>query len=104
MVSLNRDGLTQKVLAGERISADDALELYRWPLEELGALAHARRDLAKAKSYGGGGRELGGYIGDHQHDHKDDCHRDWQVCARDRTGGAAGHHGLILDQAGTKSD
>src|SRR5437868_14024880 len=64
MVSLNRDGLTQKVLAGERISADDALELYRWPLEELGALAHARRDLAKAKSYGGRGREVLTYFVD----------------------------------------
>ena len=47
----------ERVLAGERISTDDALELYRWPLEELGALANARRDLAKAKSYRGRGRE-----------------------------------------------
>src|ERR1044071_7396678 len=39
MVSLNRDLLMEKILAGERISPDDMLELYRWPLEELGALA-----------------------------------------------------------------
>ncbi len=29
MVSLNRDALTEKILAGERISAEEALELYR---------------------------------------------------------------------------
>ena len=58
MVSLNRDGLTGKILAGERISTDDAQELYGWPLEELGVLANARRDLAKAKNYGGRGREI----------------------------------------------
>ena len=39
MVSLNGALLTEKVLAGERISSDNALELYRLPLEELGALA-----------------------------------------------------------------
>ena len=51
MVSLNRDGLTEKVLAGERISTDEALGLYRLPLEQVGALANARRDLAKAKFF-----------------------------------------------------
>src|SRR5258708_16977287 len=64
MVSLNRDALTEKILAGARISTDDALELYRSPLEELAALANARRDLAKAKSYGGRGREIVTYIVD----------------------------------------
>ncbi len=49
MVSLNRDGLVEKIFSGGRISTDEALELYRWPLEELGLLANARRDLAKAK-------------------------------------------------------
>ena len=53
MVSINRDALTEKILAGARISTQDALELYGWPLEELGMLANARRDLAKAKSYSG---------------------------------------------------
>src|SRR2546430_17573803 len=62
MVSLNRDALTEKVLAGDRISSDEALQLYRFPLEELGGLANARRDLAKSKSYGGRGRGVGTYI------------------------------------------
>src|SRR2546427_9284540 len=61
MVSLNRDALTEKVLAGDRISSDEALQLYRFPLEELGGLANARRDLAKSKSYGGRGRGIGDF-------------------------------------------
>ena len=43
---ISEDALLDKVLAGERISADDARALYRLPLEQLGALADRRR-LAK---------------------------------------------------------
>ena len=43
---ISADAVIDKVLAGERISADDARELYRLPLEQLGALADRRR-LAK---------------------------------------------------------
>src|SRR5213595_3101286 len=57
MVSLNRNGLIDKVLEGKRISSDEALELYRLSLEELGANANVRRNLEKEKSYGGRGRE-----------------------------------------------
>jgi cyclic dehypoxanthinyl futalosine synthase len=64
MVSLNRDALSEKVLEGARISSDDAIQLYQLPLEELGALADARRNLAKEKSYGGRGREIVTYIAD----------------------------------------
>ncbi len=46
MVALNRERLSEKVVSGERISAAEALELYRYPLEELGALADARRNVA----------------------------------------------------------
>ncbi|MGE5208748.1 MAG: dehypoxanthine futalosine cyclase, partial [Alphaproteobacteria bacterium] len=64
MVSLNQDALAEKILSGARVSVEDALQLYRWPLEELGALANTRRDLAKAKSYEGRGREIVTYIVD----------------------------------------
>ena len=53
MDSLNGAALTEKVLAGERISFEDALELYRLPLEELGALADERRRQAKRSAYKG---------------------------------------------------
>jgi hypothetical protein len=46
MVSVNREALGQKIFAGERITPADALSLYQWPLEELGVLADARRNLA----------------------------------------------------------
>ena len=85
MVSLNRDRLTERILAGERISTDDALELYRWPLEELGALANARRDLAKAKSYGGRGIEIVTYIVDRNINYTNVCNVYCKFCAFYRT-------------------
>src|SRR5881296_2291070 len=85
MVSLNRDVLTERVLTGERISTDDILELYRWPLEELGALANARRDLAKAKSYGGRGREIVTYIVDRNINYTNVCNVYCKFCAFYRT-------------------
>ena len=39
-----------KVLDGERITAEDALDLYQLPLGELGQLADKRREIAKARS------------------------------------------------------
>src|SRR5438093_12626180 len=80
MVSLNRDVLTERVLTGERISTDDILELYRWPLEELGALANARRDLAKVKSYGGRGREIVTYIVDRNINYTNGCNVYCKYC------------------------
>src|SRR6266516_3148327 len=85
MVSLNRDALTERILAGERISTDDALELYRWPLEELGALANARRDFAKAKSYGGRGREIVTYVVDRNINYTNVCNVYCKFCAFYRT-------------------
>src|SRR6266516_141374 len=81
MVSLNRDALMERVLAGERISTDDALELYRWPLEELGALANARRDFAKAKSYGGRGLEIVTYVVDRNINYTNVCNVYCKFCA-----------------------
>ena len=49
------DGLLDKVWNGARITASDALELYKLPLEELGALADRRRQLKKGEAYNGRG-------------------------------------------------
>ena len=62
MVALNRESLQEKILDGRRVSAAEALSLYRWPLAELGALADARRNFAKEKHYGNRGREIVTYI------------------------------------------
>src|ERR1700752_941278 len=104
MVSVNRDALTEKILAGERISTDDALELYGWPLEELAALANARRDLAKAKSYGGRGREIVTYIVDRNINYTNVCNVYCKFCAFYRTDRDEDHYVLSFEQIDQKLD
>src|SRR2546430_17540514 len=104
MVSLNRNGLIEKVLAGDRISAQDALELYRWPLEELGALADARRDLAKAKSYDGRGHEIVTYIVDRNINYTNVCNVYCKFCAFYRTEKDEDHYVLSFEQLDQKLD
>src|SRR4029450_3844745 len=104
MVSLNRDALTGKILEGARISTDDALELYRWPLEELAALANARRDLAKAKSYGGRGREIVTYIVDRNINYTNVCNVYCKFCAFYRTEQDEDHYVLSFEQLDQKLD
>ncbi|MCX8513230.1 MAG: hypothetical protein ORN83_15910 [Chthoniobacteraceae bacterium] len=43
--------LIDKVIAGARVSDAEAMALYHLPLNELGALADHRRNLAKGASY-----------------------------------------------------
>src|SRR3989440_7146649 len=104
MVSLNRDALTDKVLEGGRISADDALQLYSMPLEELGALANVRRNLAKEKSYGGRGREIVTYIADRNINYTNVCNVYCKFCAFYRTERDEDHYVLSLDQIDQKLD
>jgi cyclic dehypoxanthinyl futalosine synthase len=104
MVSLNRAALTEKVLNGERISSDDAIELYRWPLEELGVLANARRDSAKAKSYGGSGREIVTYIVDRNINYTNVCNVYCKFCAFYRTEKDEDHYVLSFEQFDEKLD
>jgi len=52
------DKLLHKTWVGKRISSDEALRLYTLPLETLGALAHRRRELAKADAFEGRGNEI----------------------------------------------
>jgi cyclic dehypoxanthinyl futalosine synthase len=104
MVSLNRDWLVEKVLAGERISPDEALELYRFPLEELGALANARRDLAKAKSYNGRGRQVVTYIVDRNINYTNVCNVYCKFCAFYRTERDEDHYVLSFEQVDQKLD
>src|SRR5437867_7018617 len=104
MVSLNRDALTEKILEGARSSTDDALELYRSPLEELAALANARRDLAKAKSYGGRGREIVTYIVDRNINYTNVCNVYCKFCAFYRTERDEDHYVLSFEQLDEKLD
>ena len=104
MVSLNRDALAEKILEGARISTDDALQLYRSPLEELAALANARRDLAKAKSYGGRGREIVTYIVDRNINYTNVCNVYCKFCAFYRTERDEDHYVLSFEQIDKKLD
>src|SRR5947208_15202792 len=102
MVSLNRNALTEKIFTGERISSEDALELYQWPLEELGVLANARRDLAKAKSYGNRGREIVTYIVDRNINYTNVCNVYCKFCAFYRTERDEDHYVLSFEQIDEK--
>src|SRR2546423_3436540 len=104
MVFLNRDALTEKILEGARISIDDALELYRWPMEELAALANARRDLAKGKSYGGRGGEIVTYIVDRNINYTNVCNVYCKFCAFYRTERDEDHYVLSFEQLDQKLD
>jgi len=104
MVSLNRNGLSDKVLEGKRISPAEAMELYRLPLEELGALADARRNLAKEKSYGGRGREIVTYIADRNINYTNVCNVYCKFCAFYRTERDEDHYVLSREEFDRKLD
>ena len=104
MVSLNRDALTEKIFAGERISTDDALKLYRWPLEELGALADERRQQAKRLSYNGKGNEIVTYIVDRNINYTNVCNVYCKFCAFYRTEKDEDHYVLSFEELDKKLD
>jgi cyclic dehypoxanthinyl futalosine synthase len=75
------DELLQKVWDGQRINSAEALRLYQLPLEELGALADRRRQLAKAKDFGGRGNDLVTYIVDRNVNYTNVCNVYCKFCA-----------------------
>ena len=79
------DGLLQKVWDGRRINQAEALRLYSLPLEELGALADRRRQLAKAKDYNGRGNDIVTYIVDRNVNYTNVCNVYCKFCAFYRT-------------------
>jgi cyclic dehypoxanthinyl futalosine synthase len=104
MVALNERGLADKVLAGERISAAEALELYRYPLEELGALANVRRERAKRSSFDGRGADVVTYIVDRNINYTNVCNVYCKFCAFYRTEKDADHYVLSREQFDQKLD
>ncbi len=75
------DDLLQKVWSGARINAAEALRLYPLPLEELGALADRRRQLAKAKAYAGRGNEIVTFNVDRNVNYTNVCNVYCKFCA-----------------------
>jgi cyclic dehypoxanthinyl futalosine synthase len=104
VVALPEKSLTEKVLAGERISPEEGVELYRRPLAELGQLATARRDQAKGASYGNRGREIVTYIVDRNINYTNVCNVYCKFCAFYRTEKDADHYVLSREQLDEKLD
>ena len=75
------DELLQKVWDNKRIDPTEALRLYALPLEELGALADRRRQLAKADAYDGRGNETVTYIVDRNVNYTNVCNVYCKFCA-----------------------
>jgi cyclic dehypoxanthinyl futalosine synthase len=98
------EALADKVLAGERITPDDARALYHLPLNELGALADHRRNLAKASAYGGRGQEIVTYIIDRNINYTNVCNVYCKFCAFYRTEKDDDHYVLNLEQLDQKLD
>lgn len=101
--ALLAESVADKVLAGERITRDDALELYRLPLNELGELAHIRRNLAAAKAKNGRERIVT-YIVDRNVNYTNVCNVYCKFCAFYRTEKDDDHYVLTLEQLDQKLD
>jgi len=79
------DELMQKVWDGGRVNETEALRLYRLPLEELGALADRRREIAKEKAYDGRGNEIVTFVVDRNINYTNVCNVYCKFCAFYRT-------------------
>ncbi len=79
------DALLQKVWDGGRINQAEARCLYDLPLQELGALADRRRQLARAAVYGGRGNQIVTYIVDRNINYTNVCNVYCKFCAFYRT-------------------
>src|ERR1700740_3607123 len=80
-VTMWESRVVEKVLDGERITFEDAMELYLLPLAELGQLADRRRQLAKAEAFDGRGNEIVTYIVDRNVNYTNVCNVYCKFCA-----------------------
>jgi cyclic dehypoxanthinyl futalosine synthase len=96
--------LVEKVLAGQRISAEEALELYHLPLQELGALADHRRTMAKMDAYDQRGNEIVTYIVERNINYTNVCNVYCKFCAFYRTERDSDHYVLGHEQIDQKID
>ncbi len=105
MVSVDiEQAVAERVLAGERISQEDALALYRLPLNELGALADHRRRMVSGKAFEGRGNEIVTYIVDRNINYTNVCNVYCKFCAFYRTEQDADHYVLSQEQMDLKLD
>lgn len=98
------EAVIDKVLAGERITQDDARALYLLPLQELGALADQRRRAIKQDAFAGRGNEIVTYIIDRNINYTNVCNVYCKFCAFYRTEKDEDHYVLTLEQLDQKLD
>ena len=96
------DSIAGKVIAGDRITRDEARALYHAPLNELGELANIRRNRAKESSYDDRGNEIVTYIIDRNINYTNVCNVYCKFCAFYRTEKDDDHYVLTLDQIDQK--
>jgi cyclic dehypoxanthinyl futalosine synthase len=96
--------IVDKVLAGERITSAEALELYYLPLQELGMLADHRRNLAKANAYDQRGNEIVTYIVERNINYTNVCNVYCKFCAFYRTERDSDHYVLTHEDIDQKID
>jgi cyclic dehypoxanthinyl futalosine synthase len=96
------DELLQKVWDGKRINQAEALRLYHLPLEELGALADRRRQLARKDAYNGRGNEIVTYIVDRNVNYTNVCNVYCKFCAFYRTEKDADAYVITFDEMDRK--
>ena len=102
--TISKVRVIDKVLDGERIDSEDAMELYRLPLNELGQLADRRRQMAKAHAFGGRGNEIVTYIVDRNINYTNVCNVYCKFCAFYRTENDPDHYVLSQEQIDQKID
>jgi cyclic dehypoxanthinyl futalosine synthase len=94
----------ERVLDGERITAEEAMELYRLPLGELGQLADYRRQRAKAEAFDRRGNEIVTYIVDRNINYTNVCNVYCKFCAFYRTEKDSDHYVLSHAEIDQKID
>jgi cyclic dehypoxanthinyl futalosine synthase len=99
-----QEAAVERVLDGARVTRDDARTLYALPLNELGALAHHRRNLAKRDAWEGRGEEIVTYIVDRNINYTNVCNVYCKFCAFYRTEKDADHYVLTREQLDQKLD
>lgn len=102
MVALATQSVAERVLAGERITREDAEILYHLPLNQLGGLADQRRRQIKANAYDGRGNDVVTYIIDRNINYTNVCNVYCKFCAFYRTEKDADHYVLSMDEIDQK--
>ena len=90
------------VFAGDRITPEEALQLYHAPLTELGELADARRRQRRGSAFDGRGNDIVTYIIDRNINYTNVCNVYCKFCAFMRTEKDDDHYVLTPEQIGAK--